>query len=175
MIPKRRHLNTAALIIAILTTLPGCNPPPKNKAPADSDIKAKAEPPKWVAPRILLDRELWNKAKPKDQDLAIEEVQKRLESNYAFVETMTYQCGPSAETRQEHRIASFKHIKTGLLLQLIPGGAYQMGSNEKIQEQPIHKVTVKPMLVGKYEVTQAQWQKFMKVNRAKTKGPDNPA
>ena len=35
-----------------------------------------------------------------------------------------------------HRIAIFRHVKSGLLLNLIPGGSYQMGSNfgEKYRE-----------------------------------------
>ncbi len=41
---------------------------------------------------------------------------------------------------------------------LIPAGSFEMGSNEKDYEKPPHKVTfAKPFYLGKYEVTQAQW------------------
>ena len=39
----------------------------------------------------------------------------------------------------------------------IPGGTFQMGSNEDASEQPIHRVTVKPFLLAKYPVTVRQW------------------
>lgn len=170
MLQQLRLPGIAALVVLTLTTLPQCNPAPKNnKGSTDSSLKNKDEPPKWTAPKILLDRELWSKASPEDQDKAIQAAQKQLGSDYAFVETKVYEAGG-----QKHRIPTLKHVKTGILLNLIPGGTYQMGSNEKIQEKPIHKVTIKPMLVGKYEVTQAQWQAFMKVNRAKSKGADKP-
>ena len=43
----------------------------------------------------------------------------------------------------------------------IPGGTFQMGaldSEGTEKERPQHTVTVKPFLMGKYPVTQAQWQ-----------------
>lgn len=158
----------SSLLCLALLSLTQCAPAPENKG-EEPKTEVKNEPPQWVAPKIILDRELWNKASPSEQDNAIQLIQKRLGSDYAFVETKTYECGSS-----KHRIATFKHSKTEILLQLIPGGTYQMGSNEKKLEQPIHTVTIKPLLVGKYEVTQAQWQQFMKANRAKTKGLLHP-
>jgi formylglycine-generating enzyme required for sulfatase activity len=45
---------------------------------------------------------------------------------------------------------------------LVPAGSFVMGSNEKNYEKPPHKVTVaKPFYLGKYEVTQAQWDAVM--------------
>ncbi|HEY0422478.1 MAG TPA: SUMF1/EgtB/PvdO family nonheme iron enzyme [Rhodopila sp.] len=46
----------------------------------------------------------------------------------------------------------------------IPGGTFQMGSNEDASEQPIHRVTVKPFLLAKYPVTVRQW---LECSRAK--------
>ncbi len=43
----------------------------------------------------------------------------------------------------------------------IPGGSFQMGSSEEQgdeDERPQHTVTLKPFLMGKYLVTQAQWK-----------------
>ena len=43
----------------------------------------------------------------------------------------------------------------------IPGGTFQMGSPEGQgydRERPQHRVTVSPFLMGRYAVTQAQWQ-----------------
>jgi formylglycine-generating enzyme required for sulfatase activity len=45
---------------------------------------------------------------------------------------------------------------------LVPAGSFVMGSNEKDYEKPPHKVTIaKPFYLGKYEVTQAQWDAVM--------------
>ncbi|MFM5943623.1 MAG: formylglycine-generating enzyme family protein, partial [Dolichospermum sp.] len=46
---------------------------------------------------------------------------------------------------------------------LIPEGIFMMGSPEneegnRNEERPQHEVTIKPFLMGKYPVTQKQWQ-----------------
>ena len=45
---------------------------------------------------------------------------------------------------------------------LIPAGTFQMGSNEGWNEnKPVHEVTItKPFYTGKYEVTQAEYEKY---------------
>jgi formylglycine-generating enzyme required for sulfatase activity/uncharacterized caspase-like protein len=42
------------------------------------------------------------------------------------------------------------------LVQIL-GGSFEMGSNEKDYEKPIHRVTLPDFFMGKYPVTQAQW------------------
>ena len=51
-----------------------------------------------------------------------------------------------------------------------------MGSNNgKSNEQPVHTVTVpKDFAVGRYEVTQAEWQSVMGNNPSRFKGDNNP-
>ncbi len=60
----------------------------------------------------------------------------------------------------------------------IPGGCFEMGSEhsqEAVKEKfdydnsdefPVHRVCVKPFWMGKFEVTQAQWQAVMGRNRS---------
>jgi formylglycine-generating enzyme required for sulfatase activity len=43
----------------------------------------------------------------------------------------------------------------------IPAGSFMMGSNERDDEKPIHRVTLKEFYLGKYPVTQEQWQAVM--------------
>src|SRR5512134_1100720 len=45
----------------------------------------------------------------------------------------------------------------------IPAGTFLMGSeNGEADEKPVHQVTIsQPFYLGKYEVTQAQWQAVM--------------
>jgi formylglycine-generating enzyme required for sulfatase activity len=61
----------------------------------------------------------------------------------------------------------------------IPAGRFQMGcSPDDSQchglETPAHQVTISPFRIGKYEVTQAQWQAVMGENPARAKGSDRP-
>jgi formylglycine-generating enzyme required for sulfatase activity len=59
---------------------------------------------------------------------------------------------------------------------LIPAGSFLMGSEKGgNDEKPVHKVTIaKPFYLGKYEVTQEQWQVVMGSNPSRFKGPKNP-
>ena len=59
---------------------------------------------------------------------------------------------------------------------LIRPGTFMMGSEKGIDsERPIHKVTItKPFYLGKYLVTQEQWQAVMHKNPSHFKGPKNP-
>ena len=110
---------------------------------------------------LLNDRLLWNSTMPSIQDLAIQEVGERLGKAYAWRETQVYSCGGQA-----HRIAKFEHLKTGIALNLIPGGRFMMGGQFLKKnggerwgyEQPSHEACVSgPLLVGCYPVTQKNW------------------
>jgi formylglycine-generating enzyme required for sulfatase activity len=59
---------------------------------------------------------------------------------------------------------------------LIPAGSFLMGDEKGLDwEKPVHKVTItKPFYLGKYEVTQEQWQAVMGNNPSYFKGPKNP-
>ena len=72
-------------------------------------------------------------------------------------------------------------LGNGLTLDLaaIPGGSFLMGSpdNEakrRKTESPQHQVSVPPFLLGKYPVTQAQWEAVMGNNPSSFKGKDRP-
>jgi formylglycine-generating enzyme required for sulfatase activity len=57
----------------------------------------------------------------------------------------------------------------------IPAGEFDMGSNEFSGEKPIHRVKLtKGFWMGKYEVTQEQWERVMGKNPANFKGAKNP-
>jgi formylglycine-generating enzyme required for sulfatase activity len=64
---------------------------------------------------------------------------------------------------------------------LIKPGSFTMGSSEEEpgrsgSDWPLHEVTItKPFYIGKYEVTQAQWESVMGNNPSSFRGrPDNP-
>jgi formylglycine-generating enzyme required for sulfatase activity len=56
----------------------------------------------------------------------------------------------------------------------IPGGTFEMGSKEQEHEQPIHRVTVAPFWMGKFAVTQEQYEAVMGTNPSKVKGAKRP-
>ena len=58
---------------------------------------------------------------------------------------------------------------------LIPAGSFMMGSNENSEEKPVHRVLItQPFYMGKYEVTQAQWESVMGSNPSNFKGSNLP-
>ncbi len=59
-----------------------------------------------------------------------------------------------------------------LELALIPTGEFMMGDKDN---KPVHKVRItRPFYLGKYEVTQAQWETVMGNNPSRFKGAKNP-
>jgi hypothetical protein len=67
---------------------------------------------------------------------------------------------------------------TGMEFVFVPGGEFMMGSDDKdaeIDEKPVHRVKVSGLYLGKYEVTQGEWEKVMGTNPSKyKKGPRYP-
>lgn len=54
---------------------------------------------------------------------------------------------------------------SGMEFAFVPAGSFQMGSSGDPNEQPVHQVTfASGFYIGRYEVTQAQWQKVMSNN-----------
>ena len=85
----------------------------------------------------------------------------------------------SKETRQAEYFTEDLGNNVTLDLVYIPGGTFTMGSPAREgydDEKPQHEVTVKPFLMGKYPVTQAQWKEvaaFPKVNHDLKAAPSN--
>jgi len=71
-------------------------------------------------------------------------------------------------------------LGNGVKLELLPveSGSFDMGSNDSDaydNEKPVHRVTLtKPFWIGKYEVTQKQYEAVTGKNPSKFKGSDNP-
>ena len=60
----------------------------------------------------------------------------------------------------------------GMEFVLIPAGTFQMGSND--DDKPVHTVRLtQPFYLGKYEVTQGQWQAVMGNNPSRFTGDPN--
>lgn len=61
-------------------------------------------------------------------------------------------------------------------MKLIPGGTFKMGTAEYEDCKPVHSVMLKPFLMDEHEVTNAQFEKFVKATGYKTiaERPLNP-
>jgi formylglycine-generating enzyme required for sulfatase activity/tRNA A-37 threonylcarbamoyl transferase component Bud32 len=58
---------------------------------------------------------------------------------------------------------------------LIPAGEFMMGGDKYDNEKPVHKVRIsRAFEMGKYQVTQAQWEGEMRSNPSKFKGANLP-
>lgn len=72
------------------------------------------------------------------------------------------------------------NVETGASnnLVLINGGTFQMGSPEtemqRESDETLHDVTVSDFYIGKYEVTQSEYEKIMGVNPSNFKGENLP-
>jgi formylglycine-generating enzyme required for sulfatase activity len=64
----------------------------------------------------------------------------------------------------------------GVKLELVKvaAGSFNMGSNEDNDEKPIHRVNLREFLIGKYPVTQEQYQAVIGKNPSDFKGNQNP-
>ena len=75
--------------------------------------------------------------------------------------------------------AECREEATGMEFVFVPGGCFQMGSPKSEDgrdddEGPQHKVCLDGFWMGKYEVTQAQWQAIMGQNPSYFKGANRP-
>ncbi|RKZ76017.1 MAG: hypothetical protein DRR19_28940, partial [Candidatus Parabeggiatoa sp. nov. 1] len=114
-----------------------------------------------------------------------DEVQQRLKAlaqkTFAFEVVTVNAQGEITHREQKQARYETEDLGNGVALDMvsIPGGTFMMGSpdNEKDRysdEGPQHRVTVEPFWMGKYPVTQAQWQAVMGNNPSYRKGEKRP-
>ncbi len=60
--------------------------------------------------------------------------------------------------------------ETGVVLVLVPGGTFLMGSEKFSYEGPVHRVTVPPFLMAKHELTQGQLERLTGKNPSQFQG-----
>jgi len=85
-----------------------------------------------------------------------------------------------AKFREQEISKNFTSPSTGMEFVLITAGKFMMGSPSVDQDRyddegPAHEVIIKnPFYMGKYPVTQKQWEKVMGSNPSKFRGEDRP-
>ena len=71
--------------------------------------------------------------------------------------------------------AECREETTGMEFVYVPGGCFQMGiNNGEDRAKPMHQVCLEGFWMGRYEVTQAQWETVMGNNPASFKGANRP-
>jgi eukaryotic-like serine/threonine-protein kinase len=100
---------------------------------------------------------------------------------FNFEVVTTDATGSITNRRNETAKYFTEDLGNGVLLEMveIPGGTFIMGSpaseaGRENNESPQHQVTVPSFCMGKYELTQAQYQAIMGTNPARFKGDNRP-
>ncbi|OCR02806.1 hypothetical protein BCD67_18265 [Oscillatoriales cyanobacterium USR001] len=114
------------------------------------------------------------------QEIKIAGIRLQIPQFFPF-ETVTV--NPQGEIiHREHKEAQYltENIgKTTLEMVYIPGGTFTMGSpegeSEYDDEKPQHQVTIKPFLMGKNPVTQAQWEAVANLPKIQDDLDPNPS
>ncbi len=80
----------------------------------------------------------------------------------------------------------YRYRQTGIVFVRLPGGKFLMGAQKtdlsgpnydpdaRDEEGPVHQVTLSPFLIGKYEVTQADWMSVMGSSPSELESDDRP-
>ncbi|MCW3119092.1 MAG: hypothetical protein JWM28_3174 [Chitinophagaceae bacterium] len=78
-------------------------------------------------------------------------------------------CAPPSRPSALAMIKPFTPLNTGQAeMKWIPGGSYQMGSDDFVDSKPVHTVTVNSFWMDEHEVTNAQFEKFVKATGYRT-------
>lgn len=95
--------------------------------------------------------------------------------------TLTLDAAGKLKSRETKKATQYAEDLGGVALEMVevPGGTFMMGSPEteayrSKAEGPQHQVSVRGFYMGKYEVTQAQYQAVMGSNPSSFKGGDLP-
>jgi formylglycine-generating enzyme required for sulfatase activity len=119
----------------------------------------------------LADRARWASAPAAEQDAAIAAVASSLGAAFALEGATVAACAGLV-----HRVARFRHVRSGLLLHLVPGGALTLGrAGGGPREGPLRAAHVGPLLVAVTPVLQAEWDRVGGVaDRRAHRAPELP-
>jgi formylglycine-generating enzyme required for sulfatase activity len=164
------YTDVYALAATLYNVLTDKSPPPANFR---KEFNVPLVPPKQHNPQIsdrVNDAILKGMAlEPKDRPQSVQEWLELFSSPQLPIfrfEVVTVDRQGKISKRSQHQAQYFvEDLGKGVKLEMvaIPGGTFLMGSPQTEEghrdwESPQHKVTLLPFYIGKYPVTQAQWQ-----------------
>ncbi|MBE0617102.1 MAG: SUMF1/EgtB/PvdO family nonheme iron enzyme [Proteobacteria bacterium] len=117
------------------------------------------------ASRLKIARERW------DEILALRQIVAELQA------TCTQSTLGADPDEGSGGAGSFAEPLTGMEFVCVPGGRFAMGdvfASEDPDERPVHAVAVQGFCLGKFPVTQSQWQAVTGANPSAHRGPDRP-
>ncbi|MFH0735019.1 MAG: SUMF1/EgtB/PvdO family nonheme iron enzyme [bacterium] len=96
-----------------------------------------------------------------------------IENDKNTIEDITLIKDPSIFINQNSQIVNNTSLPENMVY--VEGGAFQMGNNEgESNEKPVHPVTLNSFYIGKYEVTQKEWEGIIANNPSDNKGENLP-
>ncbi len=87
-------------------------------------------------------------------------------------------CSVTLLAQQSDRESILQNLVNNMVA--VEGGTFQMGATEEqgediyLNERPMHEVTLSDFSIGKYEVTQEEWEAVMGANPSKVKSKKHP-
>ncbi|NEN92600.1 MAG: SUMF1/EgtB/PvdO family nonheme iron enzyme [Okeania sp. SIO3H1] len=126
----------------------------------------------------ILTRDLWNRFIEKETDPSVQLTKTSIQK----FETVTVNAKGETISRSQHQAeVIIENLGNGVTLEMvkIPAGRFLMGSPDKEagrydNEGPQHYVDVPEFFMGKYPITQVQWQAVMGNNPSKFEGENHP-
>lgn len=106
--------------------------------------------------RSLQNKDAWQKEAKPDKLRALKDIERAMKGKVQFLELKRFRCRGLS-----HDIGVYRHQASGVILHLIPGGRFQMGSKRRPDEQPIKTVTIPPFFLAQREVTEEQWGRLL--------------
>jgi eukaryotic-like serine/threonine-protein kinase len=95
---------------------------------------------------------------------------------FSFETVTVDDCGEIITSTKKHAFYYTENLGNDITLDMvyIPSGSFMMGSDDNINEQPIHEVTLKSFYISRYPITQPQYQAIMHENLSEFRGKDLP-
>lgn len=160
---------------ALLSVIPSetISPPKSSEKPAASLPKSLKFSEDGI-PVILEKMANWSGASAEEREMAAERVGAIIGAEFRLLGIERFSCADLA-----HELAVFLHEASGIELILLPGDEFSMGTadlerelsfcqrfdqltNKKSLEgeQPFHRARCEPMLMGRFEISRAQWARI---------------
>ena len=113
----------------------------------------------WEAAQAVFEDVLVLSSDHRRARMRLEFCRRRLDPNLPGFQIVGDEFDPRSGLPREVNVENL-----GIEMVLVPPGEFDMGSDQLRDARPVHTVRVEPFYLGKYEVTQGQWESWMGSN-----------